>query len=177
MRTLAPPDAECHVLTFREGLLSGLGHDLELAVTRFQIEIDEQARRGRASFDASSLRVVRALRDGAELPDGLSASDRAKIEQSTRSDVLDAERHPEIRFQATRADAVEGGYDIAGRLALHGAEREIVVPLRRDGDRYRAEVRLHQPDFGIRPYSALLGALKVQADVVVRVVLPVLAPS
>jgi len=32
--------------------------------------------------------------------------------------------------------------------------------------------RLHQPDFGIRPYSAMLGTLRVDADVVVRVVIP-----
>ena len=31
---------------------------------------------------------------------------------------------------------------------------------------------VHQPDFGIRPYSAMLGTLRGQADVSVRVVLP-----
>jgi hypothetical protein len=35
-----------------------------------------------------------------------------------------------------------------------------------------SEVRVHQPDFGIKPYSAALGALKVQADVTVKVSAP-----
>jgi hypothetical protein len=33
-------------------------------------------------------------------------------------------------------------------------------------------VALHQPDFGIRPYRAMLGALKVKAGVVVRASIP-----
>ena len=67
MLRFSPPDTTCRVRTFREGLLSGLGHDLELAVTVFAIEVDEGARTGTATFDAASLRVVRALRDGVEL--------------------------------------------------------------------------------------------------------------
>ena len=61
---LGPPAAECRVCTYAGGLLSSFGHDLELAVTRFDIRIDEDARRVDASFDAASLRVVRALHDG-----------------------------------------------------------------------------------------------------------------
>jgi hypothetical protein len=35
-----------------------------------------------------------------------------------------------------------------------------------------AEIKLHQPDFGIKPFTAALGALKVKPDVVVRVSVP-----
>jgi hypothetical protein len=35
-----------------------------------------------------------------------------------------------------------------------------------------AEVKIHQPDFGIKPYTAALGALKVKPDVLVRVSVP-----
>ena len=172
MLRFTPPESQCRVLTFREGLLSGLGHDLELAVAGFAIEVDEQARTVSATFDAGSLRVVRALRDGTELPEALSAADRASIEQSTRRDVLRADRHPEIRFRSTAAGALDGGWEVRGVLSLVGTERPLTVTLRRRGERWEAEVRLHTPDWGIRPYSALLGTLKVRADVVVRVSLP-----
>ena len=33
-------------------------------------------------------------------------------------------------------------------------------------------VRLHQPDFGIKPYSALLGTLKIKPEVTVRCSVP-----
>lgn len=170
MIRLGPPAAECRVLTYREGLLSSLGHDLELTVTRFEVRVDEDARRVDASFDAASLRVVRALRDGVET--ALSDGDRKTIEQNIRRDVLDADRHPEIRYRSSRVVDVEGGFDVDGRLALHGTAREVAVALRRTGDRYLAEVSLRQPDFGIRPYRALLGAIKVKPGVVVRLAFP-----
>ena len=116
--------------------------------------------------------MVRALRDGVEIPNSPSADERREIEDNTRRDVLDANRYPEIRFRSTRVTDVEGGHDVAGTLQLHGKERDLVVALRRAGDRYVADVPIEQPDFGIRPYSAFLGALKVKPRVVVRLSFP-----
>jgi polyisoprenoid-binding protein YceI len=173
---LGPPLAACRVFTFREGLLASFGHDLELAVTRLDVRVNESTRSVDASFDAASVRVVRALRDGVELPGGLSEADRRTIEEAVRRDVLDAGRHPEVRFLSTRVADVEGGFDVTGRLTLHGTERAVLVPVRRAGDRYGAEVWLHQPDFGIKPYSAFLGAMKVKPSVLVRLSFPAEAP-
>jgi len=172
MIRLGPSTARCHVLTFRDGLLARFGHDLDLAVTRFDIRVNETARSVDASFDAASLRVVRALRDGAELPGALSDADRRTIEDDIRRVVLETGKHPEIRFRSTRIVDAPNGLDVTGRLALHGVEREVAIPLRRAGDRYEADVGLHQPDFGIAPYSAMLGALRVKSDVIVRLSLP-----
>lgn len=170
MITLGPPAAECRVFTYREGLLSSLGHDLELEVTRFEVRVDPDARVVEATFDAASLRVVRALRDGVET--SVSEGDRTTIEENCRRSVLDAERHPAIRYRSTCVTDAEGGFDVDGELTLRGRQRTVAVRLRRTGDRYAAEVALHQPDFGIRPYSALLGAIKVQPGVVVRLAFP-----
>jgi len=69
------------------------------------------------------------------------------------------------------------GYRVEGRLTLHGTERGITLLARRRGERLEAEVSLHQPDFGIRPFKAFGGALKVRPDVVVRVSLPDYRPG
>jgi hypothetical protein len=37
------------------------------------------------------------------------------------------------------------------------------------GDRWGAQISIHQPDYGIKPFSAMLGALKVKPKVRVRV--------
>jgi polyisoprenoid-binding protein YceI len=174
---LGPPSAECRVFTFREGLLASFAHDLELAVTRFDVRIDVEARRADASFDAASLRVLRALRDGVELPDALSDADRRTIEDAVRRDVLEATRFPEIRFRTSRVRDVEDGYDVTGKLALHGKERDVMLPIRRVGDRWVGSVSLAQPDFAIKTYTAFLGAMKVKPDVLVRVSLPVEPPA
>lgn len=170
MMRLGPPGSECRVLTFREGLLSSFGHDLEIVVTRFDVRVDPDARRVDASFDAASLRVARALRDGVE--SALSDADRRTIEDAIRRDVLDANHHPEVRYRSTRVADLDGGFDVTGKLTLRGKEREVVVRLRRIGDRYAAEVALEQPDFGIQPYSTLLGAIKVKTGVVVQMAFP-----
>jgi hypothetical protein len=44
--------------------------------------------------------------------------------------------------------------------------------VRAEGDRWVAEMNIHQPDFGIKPYTAALGALKVKPEVMVRISVP-----
>jgi hypothetical protein len=46
------------------------------------------------------------------------------------------------------------------------------VPVHKEGDDVVGEVTLHQPDYGIKPYSAMLGTLKIRPDVKVRIRLP-----
>jgi polyisoprenoid-binding protein YceI len=166
--------AECLVFTFKEGLLSAVAHDLAIRVTSFSIDADAAARRVEATFDARSLRVVSAMRDGSPDPRALSDADRRKIEQSIVDEVLGAARSPSIRFTSTSVEPEGDGYRVAGRLSLHGATRDLSLHARREGERLVADVTLHQPDYGVRPYSAMLGALKIKPDVRVRVTLPAL---
>jgi polyisoprenoid-binding protein YceI len=167
--------AECLVFTQREGLLAAMGHDLVLRVTRFAIEGDPEGPTLEARFDAASLRVDAAVRDGRPLPDALGTRDRQTIEKAIAEEVLDARAHPEIHFAATAIEPAGEAWSIRGPLALHGAVRPVAFSVVRAGERLVAEVRLHQPDFGIRPYRALLGALAVKPDVTVRVTLPAAA--
>jgi polyisoprenoid-binding protein YceI len=55
---------------------------------------------------------------------------------------------------------------VYGRLAIAGRTREAVLALRVDGrstpPRVRATMPIVQTEFGITPYSALLGALRVK---------------
>ena len=61
---------------------------------------------------------------------------------------------------------------IKGSLTLTGKTRPLVIEAARRDGRWVAEVSLHQPDFGIKPYSAMLGTLRVKPDVTVVVSLP-----
>ena len=164
--------ASCRVFTYRDGVLSALGHDLELDVGRFAIDADEERRTVDARFDASSLRVVGAQRDGAPLPDALGPDERSQIERAITREVLTAGIYPEIRFSATDVRAVGDAFEASGRLVLHGVERPLVVRAEWRGDRYVAATTIHQPAFGITPYRAFLGALRVKPDVDVRIVMP-----
>src|SRR6185436_12833380 len=100
----------------------------------------------------------------------LSARDRRGIEENTRDDVLEARRHPRITFVSTEVVThPDGGATVRGDLTLHGVMRPIELRARRDGEWLAAEIELDQTQFGIRPFTAMLGALKVQPVVQVRV--------
>jgi polyisoprenoid-binding protein YceI len=79
--------------------------------------------------------------------------------------VLDADRFPQIRFQANEIDKVDGGYRLVGKLEIHGvtAEREIALRVEDLGEAWRlsCETVVRQSNFGIKPYSMLMGSMKV----------------
>jgi len=163
--------AECLVFTKKAGLLAGVGHDLKLRVERFEVAIDPESIRGR--FDAVSLRVVCASIGGQDAPGALSERDRCEIEATIAREVLDAQSHPWIEFRAgPPVLAGAAASRLEGILALRGRERPLTIDVRREGDRAIALASIHQPDFGIRPYTAMLGALRVRPDVGVRLTAP-----
>jgi len=174
-RLLGPPDAHLRVLTYKEGVLSAVAHDLELEVTRFVIDVDAES--FTVTAEAASLRVLHAMRDGKPAPAVVSARDARKIEQNIASDVLSARRHPQIIFTAKLP--ADDASECEGRLSLCGREREVRLTLTRDDERLHVRVRLHQPDFGIKPFTAMLGTLRVKADIDVTadVCLSALAPG
>ena len=164
--------AECRVLTFKEGLLSAVAHDLLLRVGRFAIEYDEAGGTVEARFDARSLTVVCAMKDGHEAPAALPPKDKAEIARTIQKDVLDSARFPEIRFTGSIASTGAGGHRVRGTLALRGQSRPIEVAALDSTDRYAIECVIHQPDYSIKPYSAMLGTLKIKPDVRVQLTLP-----
>jgi polyisoprenoid-binding protein YceI len=165
MTKLEASQVRCHVLTYKEGLLSAVAHDLWIDVTRMSVEVDGAAGKVEATFDATSLAVRCAMKDGAERPDALSAKDKRDIEDNIAKDVLGTKKHKEIRFRSRSVTAQGSGYVVSGTLELKGSARDVSFDLRPVGEQLEAKVRIHQPDFGIKPYSAMLGALKIKPDV------------
>lgn len=162
--------AECLVFTFKEGLLSSVAHDLRLRITRFSLDVGVDGGGVVASFDTNSLLVDSAMKDGVEAASALSASDKQKIAAQIRDDVLHSAKYPSASFRAGSVAAqADGGYQLQGELTLHGVTKPLTLRSQLVAGRQRLELRLHQPDFGIAPYRAMLGTLKVQADVTIRV--------
>lgn len=172
MPRIGPDDAECLVFTFKEGLLSPIAHDLKIRVERFWLDVDVGAGTVVAEFETGSLRVVTAMKQGRETPASLSDRDKREIASNIREDVLHPDRYPTARFESTRVEKEGEAWLVEGDLRLHGTTRRISTRTTPEGDDLVAEVPLHQPDFGIKPYRAALGALKVRPDVRVRIRLP-----
>jgi YceI-like protein len=166
MARFGPDTATCEVFTSREGVLSAVGHDLKLRPERFEIQADGVSVQAR--FEPATLRVAYAMRGGREDPAALSERDRADIERSCARDVLEAHRFPEITF--TSSEVRPGS--VRGTLSLHGRELSGDFAVKRVDGRAVAEVELDVRRFGIRPYRAMLGALRVSPLVRVVVTTP-----
>ncbi|MBX2801083.1 MAG: YceI family protein [Myxococcales bacterium] len=171
MPTWTPENAQCNVYAFKEGLLSAAGHDVKLRVTDFEVVADRRGVRG--TFDPASLQVVCAMAAGEEAPDALSDGDKATIEGYVVDDILQVDEHPEITWESTRlARSGDGSIRVEGRLSLHGRTKPVKATVRTEGGQLVTRVKVRQPEFGITPFRALLGALKIKAVVEVELVVP-----
>jgi polyisoprenoid-binding protein YceI len=161
--------ATCEVFTFKEGLFSPMAHDLRILATDLLVQVE--GAQVWARIGTAGLRVVSAMRGDEEIA-ALSSKDKREIEQTLREKVLESRRFPEIRFRSTSIREADGVARVEGALTLHGIERPIALTARAEGAQWSAEVALSQLDFGIKPYSAMLGTLKIKPGVRVRIRLP-----
>ncbi len=167
---LRPPQATCRIRVFKAGLLSAMGHDLELDLPSFQLEIDGDRVEGR--FDARSLAVRGALQGGRLDERALSEKDKREILDNLRKSVFKAHRPGEIRFEGQLDE--DDGEQLEGQGTLHIPPRQSPLRFRatRSGERVEAVLRLDQTRWGIEPFKAPLGVLKIQPELEVWLSLP-----
>jgi polyisoprenoid-binding protein YceI len=87
--------------------------------------------------------------------------------------VLNSRWHPRITFESTGGRVLdERRWQFDGNLTLAGTTVPVQVPVEvesgTDETRLRATVTVVQSRFGIKPYSAMMGALKVADEVEIR---------
>ena len=172
MPTFDASSASVHVFSFKDGLLAKLAHDLEMKVGRFSIDIADDQSGVTATFDPKSLEILHSMKDGRPDSGTLSAGDKKKIGKNITDDVLRPKKHPEIRFASTNVSGEGASRTVEGDLTLHGRTNRIRATVREQGSEWVTSVDLDQRDYGIKPYKALGGALKVQPRVRVEVRIP-----
>jgi len=175
MPTCTSDDATIHIYTYKAGLLSAVGHDLLLRVAGFSVDIDPDEPAIRATFDPRTIEVINAVSGETEKPGALSADDRKTIQGYIHKDILNVSRHPSIAFESTDVFEEDGEWEIEGDLTLHGTTRSITLTAEADDEMVCGEFVLNQPAFGIKPFSAMMGALKIKPDVRLVVRVPVAA--
>jgi polyisoprenoid-binding protein YceI len=150
------------------GLLSAFGHNPTIAIRDFTGEAWFRAQ----SPEQSSLRLEIAAASLAVTGD-VNDKDRYEMERAMREDVLDTARYPQIEFASSGIQAnkiTEGMYrmKLAGKLTLHGVERDLEVPcnvmVSDDGLRANGEFSIRQTDYGIRLVSVAGGTLKLKDE-------------
>ena len=162
---LGPDDGELVVRTGKAGAAARAGHNLTIAVTRWsataRLADDPASSELTLTADSRSLSVL----EGSGGMQALGDDDKEGISQTIDEEVL---KGTEITFRSTAvAPAGENTLSVTGDLTLSGQTRPVTFSLTVDGERVTGEATVTQSDFGMKPYSALFGTLKVADDVVV----------
>ena len=165
---LGPGSGDLLVRTKRAGAAAKAGHNLVIAVTAWEAEIELAEDPAEISMtlsaDAASLRV----RKGSGGMQALGDDDKANIQQTINDEVLLGQR---IKFTSNSVQRADDGahFSVQGELTLVGKTQPIGFDLAIGGDgKLSATAVVKQTDWGMTPYTALFGALKVADEVVVE---------
>jgi polyisoprenoid-binding protein YceI len=161
--TFGPANATLKILTMKAGAASKAGHNLVMEVGSWEATLTTTEAGTDASLvltaDSRSLRVLEGT--GGIKP--LTEDDKSSIRRTIDDDVL---KGSTIEFRSTSVAGADGRLNIQGELQLAGRRSPITFTLTvADGGRLDGTATVKQTSWGIKPYTALFGALKVLDDV------------
>jgi polyisoprenoid-binding protein YceI len=163
-------DGELLIRTGVTGRAARMGHRLTIAMKRWQATVGwagTEPATAELAVEIDSFEVVR----GEGGLKGLSGPEKALVKSNALKS-LNAGRYPEIRFIADGREKIaktDDGYRLTGKLHIRGKSREHVIDLRTEdlGGAWRmsAESSVRQTDYGVKPYSLLMGSVQVANEV------------
>jgi polyisoprenoid-binding protein YceI len=160
---LGPDNGTLSVRTSRTGTVAKAGHDLLIHVTKWRGTLETGDSPSVAlDADATSLKVREGTGGMMALDDG----DLANIEQTIDDEVL---KRQDISFRSTRAEETAEGLSVTGDLTLRNTTRSVAFDLVLSDGRVRGTAVVKQTEWGMKPYTALFGALKVADEVRVEI--------
>lgn len=141
----------------KAGLFSGFGHNHTVVAPVDRAEIDPAKMTAMIVVLTKQMRVV---------DKDVSEKDLAQIQADMLGPkVLDAQQFPEIIFRSSKIEpAGPQHYRVTGTLELHGIRKEVSFNVTGGPEHYTGTTRLKQTDFGIQPFSAGGGTVKVKNE-------------
>lgn len=166
---IGPGNGSLKVKTGREGAMAKMGHDLTLQIADWSGSVTVgDTTTVELTANPGSIEVVSG--DGGAKP--LSDKDKGDIKKSATGKVLGA---TSITFKSSEASLDNGSGSVRGDLSIAGRSDSVNVPLQvRDDGTVSGSIKLSQSAFGIKQFSAMMGALKVKdsVEVVIEAKLP-----
>jgi polyisoprenoid-binding protein YceI len=166
---LSPQAGTLLLKTGRTGLGRRAGHDLTIEATRWQGDAvlntaDSGQSSVRLTIEVDSLEV----REGAGGLKPLTDADRADIKTTIGEKILRTAEHPAITFSSSQVTGTPGAFQISGDLTIMGQSCPVTVFGGIEAGRIRGHATVTQSRWGIKPYSAFAGALRLADDVTVE---------
>lgn len=166
---LGPESGQLLIRTSRTGLGARAGHDLTIEVTRWQAEVtvdsaDLAGSSVNLEVDADSFEVRKGT--GGVKP--LTDADRAEIKKTIREKILHTGQHPAITFRSTRVAGTPESFSVDGDLTITGRTQPVILHGQLTDGRVQGSAAVVQSQWGIRPYTAFFGALKLSDEVTIE---------
>jgi polyisoprenoid-binding protein YceI len=172
--TIVPSESSFRVFVGKSGLFSALAHNHEIGVKSFSGRVVVPA----AGAGAGSLEMEVDAPSLDVLDKEPSEEDKKKIFNSMHNEVLESAKYQKITFKSVSvSDVKQTGNDaysfvVNGDLSLHGVTKRIAIPVAATVTpqqlRATGKYTFKQTDYGIKPYSAGFGTIKVKDEVVVN---------
>lgn len=167
---IGPEDGRLLLQTKRKGAAAALGHDLTIEAKQWNgtivADVDDPANSSvSVTIDASSLTVIEGK--GGAKP--LSEGDKTKIKNSM-DDTLKTKTNSQITFESSAVNA--SGTDSAkveGTLTLAGKSGPATLQVSLNDNRAKATTTIVQTAFGIKPFTGMMGALKLADEVGIEI--------
>jgi polyisoprenoid-binding protein YceI len=177
---LGPSTGRLLIRTGRAGLGRRAGHDLAIEATRWSGEAvvavgDPDRSSVRVTVETGALEV----REGTGGLKPLTGTDRAEIKKTLQGKaLLHTAEHPLITFRSTRITGTSKSFEITGDLTVKDRTHPVTVHAKGDGDRtLRGWATITQSTWGIKPYAAFMGALRLADEVHVEFEMAGLEPA
>jgi hypothetical protein len=160
--TIGPSNGSLKVKTGKEGAAAKMGHNLVLGVNSWEATVEGgDSPSISLTADPGSVEVI----DGSGGAKPLSDKDKGDIKKSIGNKVLGSQQ---ITFTSTAVEDNGGQMIARGNLSIAGGSSTVSVPLSVSGNTISGSITLSQKDFGIKQFSAMMGALKVTDQVEVQ---------
>lgn len=166
-----PGDLEVMVFYDREALAAAISHDHVVTPTRFTGSVDYDANNP-ASCDVKIVLFVSDLvvdaanaRSRYDLPDTTSDGNKASIKKNMLASAqLNASTFDKVSFTSSSCAPSGDQVLVKGALSIHGLSHNVNVPMtiEANGETFSASGHFtaQHSDFGMNPFTAMLGALK-----------------
>jgi hypothetical protein len=162
-----PHNAELLVHTRRTGAAAAAGHDLVIEVGAWSGTVEVGTEPGEVEIELTADGGSLHVREGKGGMQALGDDDKANIEQTIDEEVL--KRTP-IAYRSDESRVDGDRIRVRGPLELAGRTRAIEFELRLTDDGHvSGDAIVSQSEWGIKPYSALFGTLKVPDEVRVTI--------
>jgi len=166
---LGPQAGRLLLKTGRTGLGRRAGHDLTIEVTGWQADVVVNTADPGQSSVAVTVEVDSVqIREGTGGLKPLTDADRADIKSTISEKILLSAEHPVITFRSAQVTGTPDAFQISGDLTIMGQARPVTVSGGIDADRIRGHATVTQSQWGIKPYSAFAGALRLADNVTVE---------